>query len=177
MQFDEIGYALRVLHLLAAILMAGGIFYIGLVLIPALRRLPPETADEVRAAVRARWAMLIGIAALVLIATGMYNYLANVRGWQMPKYYHMVFGIKFLLALIVFFLASLLAGRTGLAEKMRAKAGGMTQVLIVLVLVIVALAAVMRMAHNAREPKPEPAAAALRPTIQASNAASQVGRL
>ncbi len=53
--------------------------------------------------------------------SGLYNFFminSNFRG-ELPRWYHPLFGVKFILAMAVFAIASLLAGRTPLAQRMR----------------------------------------------------------
>jgi hypothetical protein len=155
--FDLVAFVLRLLHLLSAVTLGGGILFLVLVLMPALSKLDAAVADQIRAAARSRWAALIGVCTLLLLATGMYNYIVTVKTWEMPKVYHMLFGIKFVLALVVMFLASLLAGKTALAQKLQAKASTWGNVLVLLIVLIIGLAVAMRLSHNDRKPKAEAA--------------------
>jgi type II secretory pathway component PulL len=59
----------------------------------------------------------------------------------------MLFGIKFLLGLLVMFLAALLAGKTSVAEKFRTNMGRWLNVAWFAALAIVVIAALLRTFH------------------------------
>jgi hypothetical protein len=136
----------RALHLLAAIMLGGGIFYMRSVLAPA-------GADACFADRRSAWARWAGIASMLLIATGLFNYIMYVRAGKavgatpLPSNYHMLFGIKFLLALVVMFIAAFIAGRSSGAEKARTKILTWLNAAWVLVMAIVIIGSIMRFMH------------------------------
>lgn len=135
----------RVLHILGAIILAGGLFYIRSVLSPA-------GVDACFADRRAAWAKWVGIATFMLLGSGIYNFLVvnnqvKAAGGQLEPTYHMLFGIKFLLALLVMFLAAILAGRTAAADKFRANMGRWLNVAWFAIMAIVVLAALLRILH------------------------------
>ena len=72
MQFS---YTLVVLiHILAAIIWLGGMFFIAIVMVPVLRRLePPQKRIEVLSATAIRFRMVSWIAILVILVTGVLN--------------------------------------------------------------------------------------------------------
>jgi uncharacterized membrane protein len=90
----------------------------------------------------------------LLLVGGLINYGLILRQYRVPPYYHTLFGIKFLLALVVFAIASLLAGRTGTAERMRERIGFWLSVSLLLATSIVCIAGVLRFAE--RVPKTVP---------------------
>ena len=92
--------SLRVLHILSAITILGGAICWRFALIPASLPLATDTREKLRNAIAAAWRpfMLSAIAALLI--SGFYNFIRKVS-MGVPKGYHMVFGIKFLLALHV----------------------------------------------------------------------------
>jgi putative copper export protein len=135
----------RVLHILGAIVLAGGLFYIRSVLSPA-------GVDACFAGRRAVWAKWVGIATLLLLVTGIYNFLVinnqvKADGGKLEPTYHMLFGIKFLLGLLVMFLAAMLSGKTAAAEKFRANMGRWLNIAWFAVVAIVVLAAMLRTLH------------------------------
>ncbi|MEQ8837106.1 MAG: hypothetical protein RID07_09925 [Lacipirellulaceae bacterium] len=137
-----VGIASRVLHILGAIILAGGLFYMKAVL-------SPKGPDACFADRRGIWAKWVGIASFLLIATGLYNFFAinsgvKADGGKLPSTYHMLFGIKFLLALFVMFIGSILAGRTEAADKFRAAMPKWLSLGWAAILAIVVIAAVMR---------------------------------
>jgi hypothetical protein len=135
----------RVFHIMFAIIIGGGLFYLRAVLAPA-------GADACFAGRRAVWARWVGVATLFLIVTGMFNYITFVReakaaGAPLPSPYHMLFGIKFLLALFVFFVAAILAGKTSLADKFRGNMGRWLNLAWTAVMAIIIIGALMRTYH------------------------------
>ncbi len=137
--------ASRVLHIVSAMILVGGLFFMRTVLAPA-------GAEACYAGRRAVWAKWAGIATAVLLATGFYNFilinnLAKVEGGKLPSGYHMLFGIKFLLALLVMFLVAILAGKTTVAERFRGQMGRWLNLAWLASLVIVVLAAMLRTLH------------------------------
>ncbi|WP_428308840.1 hypothetical protein [Lacipirellula sp.] len=135
----------RVLHIGFAIIIGGGLFYLRTVLAPA-------GSDACFAGRRTVWARWVGVATLFLIGSGLFNYITFVReakaaGAPLPSPYHMLFGAKFLLALFVFFVAAILAGRTAAADKFRARMGTWLNLAWFAVLAIIIIGALMRTYH------------------------------
>ena len=134
----------RVLHTSFGAVLLGGMVYLGLMFARSA-----ETASDSAAVCfndrRALWARCVALATIVLIATGLYNYLAIRADFEkLPRAYHMLFGIKFLVAFGVFFIAAAIAGRKPLAEKMRQKMRMWLNLGIALALVVFILGAAMR---------------------------------
>lgn len=138
-------YISRLLHILPALILGGGVFYLRFVWLPATRQLAGQQAETTLAAMRRPWSILVAASALLLLASGFYNFFSNVRSYDLPPLYHMLFGMKFLLALAVFFISSALAGKTSLAEKMREKMPLWLNLNTAAVLILVVLASLMRM--------------------------------
>jgi uncharacterized membrane protein len=153
---------LRWLHVLAAITAVGGTIFARFVLLPSLDSIDPAERQKLHAAARPRWAMLVGMAILFLLASGLYNLIVLVRNFDVPKWYHPIFGIKFLLAIAVFAIASLLSGRSPAAEKFRQNARFWMNVNLLLALAIICLSGWLRTAE--RKPKIPPAQTTLRLT-------------
>lgn len=150
MPFDNetINVVFRYLHILAAIALLGGTIFMRFVFVPALNSLDDEARQQSQNTVRPKWAKIVMIAAAFLLISGLYN-TAKVfmdKEVKLPTYYHMLLGIKILLALIVFFLASVLAGRSDMAKKMQEKEKRWLHVNFVLAATVVLLASVMRSA-------------------------------
>ncbi|QDS98386.1 hypothetical protein [Adhaeretor mobilis] len=136
-----LGITSRVLHILSAIVLGGGLFY--------LKTVFSKKSDGAFADRRGVWAKWVGIASLLLIVTGLYNFWAinstvKADGAELPKPYHMLFGIKALLGVFVMFVGSILAGKTEAADKFRAAMPKWLNLGWAAVLAIVVLAAVMR---------------------------------
>lgn len=132
---------LRILHIISAMILVGGLFYTKIVLVPA--GVDPYAGN------RQVWAKWVGIATLFLLVSGLVNFwnimqLAKADGTPLPPTYHMLFGIKFLLGLVLMFLAAILAGKTALAEKFRQNMGRWLGIAWTVSLAIVIIGAVLR---------------------------------
>jgi uncharacterized membrane protein len=138
--------ASRVLHILGAIILGGGLFYIRTIL-------SPSGIEACYADRRVVWARWVGLATFLLLASGIYNFIVILNqskepdGKPLDSTYHMLFGIKMLLGLLVMFIAAILAGRTGLADRARANRKLWLNVAWASVLAIIVLGAMLRMMH------------------------------
>lgn len=137
----------RWLHVFGSIFLMGGAFYMRAVLMPsAAETLDEETHKKLRASLMGRWRKWIMILAGVLILTGLYNFLAVTRfEHDGQPAYHMLFGIKFLLAIAVFGLASMLAGRKSISVKLQQNAKLWLGVTLAMGAAIVMIAGYMKM--------------------------------
>ena len=136
----------RVLHILSAVILVGGLFYIRTILSPA-------GADACFADRRSVWAKWVGIATLFLLVTGFYNFFIIIGqskaegGVKLPPTYHMLFGVKFLLAMMVMFIAAILAGKTEAADRFRGQMGKWLNIAWLAAVAIIVLAAILRTLH------------------------------
>jgi len=142
----------RVLHILSAIILVGGLFYIRTILAPGATS--AETAgDTCFAGRRAVWAKWVGISTAFLLLTGIYNFMVIIGqskmegGVKLPPTYHMLFGIKFLLAMLVMFIAAILAGKTEAANRFRGHMGKWLNVAWLAAMAIIVIAAVLSTLH------------------------------
>lgn len=134
----------RWVHVLSAVLGIGGAMFVRLALIPAAATLEPAAHDQLREAVRAHWARWLHAAVGLLLVSGLVNFGLKVVKYQLPPTYHMVFGIKFLLALAVMAIASILVGRSALAQKMRASQKFWLNVNLALAVTVICLSGYLR---------------------------------
>ncbi len=136
----------RVLHILSAVILIGGLFYIRTILSPA-------GAEACFAGRRGVWAKWVGIATLLLLVTGFYNFIIIIGeskaegGVKLPPTYHMLFGVKFLLAIMVMFIAAILAGKTEAAERFRGQMGKWLNIGWLAAVAIIVVAAILRTLH------------------------------
>lgn len=143
---DVLSLILRWLHIVGAIVAVGGAVFMRFALMPAAKSLPDDVHQTLRAGVLKRFSRLFLIALAVLVITGFANYAM----YQMKLHegrgggYHMIMGIKILLAFVVFFIGSALTGRAEAFEPIRRKAPLWLLVNIVLALAVVALAGIAR---------------------------------
>jgi len=137
---------MRWTHILAAIVALGGSIYVRFVLMPSAQQvLDDKTHAELRTAVTRRWMRFVHTCILLFLVSGFYNYLAvQAPAHQGQSIYHMLFGIKFLLAVVVFALAIALTSLKPWSARLRANAKTWLAVLIVLAILVVALSGYMR---------------------------------
>jgi uncharacterized membrane protein len=148
---------LRYMHILGAITLMGGTIFMRFALRPVVVQMPPDARATLHEEVRRRWAKFVMVATLLLLVSGIANLaLAGRNEYEpvlgMPKGYHMVVGIKLLLALPIFFIAAILMGRTSLAKRMQASAEMWMNLNLTLALVMVLIGGGLRFVK--REPKP-----------------------
>jgi uncharacterized membrane protein len=135
----------RILHILGAIILAGGLFYIRFIVSPV--NAPPGTApvDSYFGGRRAIWAKWVGTATLLLLVTGLWNYIQIIKQHErLASSYHMVAGLKMIAGLVVFLLAALLAGRTAVADALRARWRLWLNVCLTLAIVTVVMGSILR---------------------------------
>jgi uncharacterized membrane protein len=135
----------RVLHILGAIILVGGLFYVRFIVSPTIASPGTAPADQLFGGRRAAWAKWVGIATALLLITGIWNYLQIIQQHEkLASPYHMMAGLKMLAAIALFLLAALLAGRTAAAEAIREKWRLWLNVCVILGVVTVILGSVLR---------------------------------
>lgn len=151
--YELILLILRWLHIGAAIVAIGGAFFMRVALMPAAARtLDDATHAKLREALRARWFVVVQASIAVLLVTGGINFVMLAMPPKIePMPYHAIFGVKFLAAMGVFFIASVLVGTGQGMAKMRANRAKWLTVLLVLAGIIVALSGVLN-GIRARQP-------------------------
>lgn len=156
---------LRWTHILAAVAAAGGTFFARLALLPSLEQLPESQRQTLHEAVRRRWMKVVMAAIALLLASGLYNFVVIARSLpeELKPFYHSVFGVKFLLALMIFFIASALVGRSKAFERMRQRARFWLTLNAALIVLLLLLSGALRMARDqVRTDTLEPVAAQAR---------------
>src|SRR5262245_20391678 len=118
---------LRYAHILGAITLMGGTIFMRFALRPVVVGLPPDTKATIHEQVRGRWSKFVMLASALLLISGITNLALAGRYEYKPildleKGYHILVGIKFLLALPIFFIAALMTGRSSLAKRVQANA-------------------------------------------------------
>ncbi len=105
-----------------------------------------ETHEKLRQSVMGRWRKIMPILFTLLFLSGFYNFLMVTRFEHdgQPQY-HMLFGIKFLLAMAVFALASMLAGTKSVSQKLQKNSKLWLGITIAMGMLIVMLAGYMKM--------------------------------
>lgn len=150
--------ALRWAHVLGAVIAMGGLVFARFALLPAISELDASTRDRVHDAVRRKWLPFVIAAITVLLASGLANFLlfnsrVKAEGWGEGRWmaanaYHALFGVKFLLAMAAFYLASGLVGRGAGTQWMRDNRATWLSVTIGLMLAVVMISSWMRNLHT-----------------------------
>lgn len=143
---------LRWAHILGAITLMGGAIFMRFALVPAAKTLADDAHAQLRAEVRKRWSKVVMLAIAVLLISGLVNFVLLTQQYKLEKPYHMFFGIKFLLALPIFYIASLLTGRSAAADRMRQNATLWLNVNLVLATAVVCIGGFLKSVD--RTPKP-----------------------
>ena len=152
-----LGLVFRWLHILAAMTAVGGAIFARFVVFPVLAPLPSEDRASLHAAMRARWSKIVAAAIAFLLVSGLYNFMMIAIEYRLPRWYHPLFGARFLLALAIFAIASLLAGKSPASEALRRNAEAWLNLNIVLAVLVVCFSGVLRTAEKV--PKEAPTAA------------------
>ena len=123
--YPYLALVMRLVHIGSAIVVAGGFVFYRLVLVPVLRQsISDEARAELSEPLMRRWKLFVHPTILLFLLSGFYNYLAVTRFQHEGQgIYHALFGIKFLLALIVFALAIVLTSTTEWSKKLREHTG------------------------------------------------------
>jgi len=134
----------RWIHIAAVVTAIGGAVFMRFALLPSARdALSEESAAELRAAVRRRWAKFVHAGIALLLITGFFNFYVLAIKPGVDPVYHGFFGPKLLLALVVFFIASGLVARSAGFAKMQAAGAKWFGVLLVLAGVIILLSGIL----------------------------------
>ncbi|GMU93976.1 MAG: hypothetical protein AMXMBFR4_30340 [Candidatus Hydrogenedentota bacterium] len=137
---------MRWAHIFSAVIAVGGTIFMRFVLMPAAQATLDDAAHaRLRAALIGRWQRFVHTCILLFLVSGFYNYLAITRfEHEGQPIYHMLFGIKFLLALAVFALAIALTSLKPWSEKMRNNSRAWLVVLVALAAAAIVLSGYMR---------------------------------
>jgi hypothetical protein len=166
---------MRWIHILAAITLVGGTFFLRFSLAPALAEQRAEVQQSLLAAWRPRWARAVMIASGLLLLSGLVNAVRNIMAYEFPGApYHALVAIKLLVALVIFWLSAVLAGRSELALRFREKLSFWLTVNVMLAIVIVALAGYMKGLQ--RIPKANPPARTSVPPAVAPTERERIGQ-
>lgn len=141
----------RIAHVATAIVLVGGTVFMRFVLMPAAKELPEAVHDQLRQRLMARWKRVVHSGIAVLLVSGLYNYMQQIPKHKGDGLYHGLVGTKMLLALVVFFIASALVGRSATFDKMRQNRAKWMGVLVVLSALIVGISGFVKV----RIPKPK----------------------
>ncbi len=135
-----LGIISRWIHIGSAIVLLGGTICLKFVVGPVLK----DQSQELKEAVRGRWKRFVHAAIAGLLLSGLYNYLKAFPLHRGDGLWHAMVDTKIILALGVFFIASVLAGRSKGTQKFRDNAAKWTTIAILLGLLIVAMSGIAK---------------------------------
>lgn len=141
---DWIAIAVRWLHIMGAITAVGGTIFMRLALLPAVSQLPDDHRRKLHEAVRSRWSRVVMVAIALLLASGFYNFVLKMRSPGVTSLYQALWGIKFILAMGIFVIASALMGSSPAFARIRQNARLWLTVNLALAMVVVGLSSVLR---------------------------------
>ncbi len=135
----------RWLHIVPAIVLVGGLMFLRFALVPAAQSSDGVGVDDLREATRAKWSKLVMISIGLLLLSGLYNTAYKAMNFDLKgSPYNILLGVKLLLAFVVFFLASLLSGRSDNAKRFREKESMWLNVTLLLAVVLICIAGFMK---------------------------------
>lgn len=139
---------LRWMHVLGAIGLVGGALFVWRVVLPAHEGLDIARRKEQYESMRPQWARLVMISILLLLVSGIANVFLMGRNGEfklLQSHYHVLLLVKFMLALVVFFLFSLITGRSTGAQHIRDNLGKWLPICFLLAVIVICIAGVMKM--------------------------------
>lgn len=154
----------RIMHIATAIVLVGGTFFVRFVLLPAAAaNLPDDLHAKLRGAITATWKRIVHLGIALFILSGGINYyhVIDTGIHKGDPLYNALLGIKILLALAVFFIASALVGRSAAFEGMRRNPRRWLLINLVLAGVIVAISGFLKV-RGVPEAKPAAVVSAVR---------------
>jgi hypothetical protein len=178
-QMEAVLLLLRWAHILGAVLTVGGLFFARFAFLPAVAEVDDATREKLHEAVRRRWLPWVIGGITLLLASGLTNFLlfnnaVKSQGWEDGQWmrqtnYHAIFGVKFLLALGIFYFASGLVGRgSGTAWIRRDRARWLT-VTLGLAVAVVMLSGWLRNLHTGPNLGPSEAGVQLQESLPSNS--------
>lgn len=129
----------RIVHVSTAIALVGGSVFMVFVLLPAAKQLTDEQHQRLRELVNKTWKRYIHVGILLFLVTGFYNYFQQMQFHKKDGLYHGLIGTKIILAFVIFFIASVLVGRSPAFEWMRTGREKWLKIVVLLAAIIVAM--------------------------------------
>jgi len=129
----------RILHVGTAITLVGGSAFMLLVLMPAAKQLEDAPHQQLSKRVIGRWKRFVHAGILLFLLSGIYNYFRAMPKHDGDALYHALLGIKILLALGIFVLASALVGKSAAFEGIRKNRAKWLGLMVTLAAIVVAI--------------------------------------
>ena len=149
---DIIVILLRWMHILGAAILVGGVILLRWGVSPVLSTRGQPESNQLNEDIRSRWSKLVMLATLLLLVSGIVNVILMVKTGELAQvpvpYYHILLTIKMALALVLFGLLSVLAGRSSAAQRMQANMSRWLTISVILAVIIVGIAGVMKLTER-----------------------------
>ena len=144
MNFLVIDVLSRVLHVGTAVTLVGGSLFMAAVLMPSVIKLDEDSRSSLMDNVRGRWKRFVHTGIGLFLITGFYNYFRAMPNHKGDGLYHAFVGTKIIMALFVFFLASVLVGRSPKFEGWRQNPMGILRLMLTLSAAIILMSGFLK---------------------------------
>ncbi|MCA9047820.1 MAG: hypothetical protein KDA89_03780 [Planctomycetaceae bacterium] len=130
----------RIAHVGTVIILIGGTACLRYAVFPSL----PPGSEETVERIRNRWRRVVHAGIGIVLLSGIYNLLVILPRHKGDVLYHGLIHTKILLALFVFFLASVLVGRRPGSRRFRENSAKWTTILLLTAFLIVAVSGFLK---------------------------------
>ncbi|MGB1927273.1 MAG: hypothetical protein ACPHL6_12115, partial [Rubripirellula sp.] len=131
-------------HISTAVTLVGGSIFLAVALVPSLGDFSEESRKMLMDNVRGRWKKIVHGGIGVFLLSGFYNYFRAMPKHEGDGLYHALVGTKILVALVIFFLASVLVGRSPKFESWRQNPSGVLRLMILLSMLIIVVSGFLK---------------------------------
>ncbi len=138
----------RVVHVGTAMALVGGSLFMAVILLPSLGVLTEQSRQDLVGSVRDRWRRFVHGGIGLFVVSGFYNYFRAMPSHKGDGLYHALVGIKVLLAMVVFFLATVMVGRSSNFNSLRVNPGKTLRLMLFLSLVIIFISGFVKVRGN-----------------------------
>ena len=136
---------LRWIHILSAIILVGGTFFMRFSLSPTLQAQDEGTRNSLLGLWRPPWARWVMLTSGLLLVSGLVNAVRIIKAYQFPDApYHALVALKLVLAFVIFWIIAVLARRSATAEKFRTQLTKWLTINVVLATITVLVAGYMK---------------------------------
>ncbi len=109
----------RWIHVGTVVVLVGGTAFVRFVLLPVSEQLEDSVREQLHQAVAGRWKRFVHAGIVLILLSGLYNYVRGAAVHKGDGLYHAFIGMKMVLAAALFFLASVLVGRSPAFHSLR----------------------------------------------------------
>ena len=134
----------RWLHVLPAIALVGGTIFMRFAFVSANGSQSDEATEAFCNQVRKRWSMVVKVSIALLLISGLYNSFLKATTFKLDIVYNALLLVKIILALAIFFFASVLTGKSDSAKKFQGNEAKWLTVNVLLSVVLVCIAGFLK---------------------------------